>query len=273
MFISDRLVFIELHKTGCSHIRKVLSDALDGKVVGKHNQVPADLFTERRSFVGSIRNPWDWYVSLWAFGCDGKGGLRHRIAPSSGSSGLRGLGWRSNPVSALIRLLKRSNNTKAWQAAYRDSNDPNAFREWLHMMHDESYMQDIGEGYSNSALRHAAGLLTYRYLKLFSTREGEESRLNDLSTRSLIEAWDAEQTFVETFIRMEALEADIFRVLEDHDDTFTEERQSIIKALPKTNTSSRKRDLTNYYDPDTVALVAEREQLIIKNFGYTAPEL
>lgn len=270
MFISDRLVFIELHKTGCSHIRNILSNELEGKVVGIHNQATPDLFNESRLFVGSVRNPWDWYVSLWGFGCDGKGGLRHRIARPSG---LRGLGWRSTPISALIRLLKRSNNTKAWQATYRDSNDPNAFREWLHMMHDESYMQDIGEGYSNCALRHAAGLMTYRYLKLFSTKAGEASRLNGLSTKSLIEAWDADQTFVGAFIRMEALEADIFRVLENHDATFTEERQKNIKSLPKTNTSSRNQNLKHYYDPDTVALVADREQLIINKFNYTAPEV
>ena len=270
MFISDRLVFLELHKTGCSHIRNILSDALDGKVVGKHNLAAPDLFTEGRLFVGSVRNPWDWYVSLWGFGCDGKGGLRHRTAPSSG---LRGLSWRSTTIGATIRLPKHSNNTKAWQATYRDSNDPIAFREWLHMMHDEFYMQDIGEGYSNCALRHAAGLKTYRYLKLFSTKAGDRSRLNDLSTMSLIEAWDADQTFVGAFIRMETLEADIFRVLENLDVTFTEERQSIIKTLPKANTSSRKRNLTHYYDPDTVALVADSERLIINKFNYTAPEL
>jgi len=270
MFISDRLVFLELHKTGCSHIRKILSDELDGKLVGKHNQASPDLFTEGRLFVGSVRNPWDWYVSLWGFGCDGEGGLRNRLMRSYG---LRGLGWRSTPISALNRLLTRSHNMKAWQATYRDSSDPNAFRQWLHMMHDEAYMRDIGEGYSNCSLRHAAGLMTYRYLKLFSTKAGEESRLNNLSTKTLIEAWEADQTFVGAFIRLEDLEADIFRVLENHDATFTEERQSIVRTLPKTNTSSRNRNLSHYYDPRTVALIADREQLIINKFGYTAPEL
>lgn len=273
MFISDGLVFIELHKTGCSHIRKILSTELDGKVVGKHNQATPDLFTEGRLFVGSVRNPWDWYVSLWGFGCDGKGALRHRVAAPSGLS-VRGLGWRSDPMNALIRLLKRSNNnTKAWQATYRDPNDPNAFREWLHMMHDESYMRDIGEGYSKCALRHTAGLLTYRYLKLFSTKASEERRLNDLTTKSRIEAWDADQTFVRAFIRMEALEADLYRVLKNHSTTLTEERQASINALSRTNTSSRERNLSHYYDPDTVALVADREQLIINKFNYSAPEL
>jgi hypothetical protein len=272
MFISDRLVYLELHKTGCSHIRRVFNDALDGKIVDKHNQATVDLFTEGRIFVGSIRNPWDWYVSLWGFGCDGKGALRGSLTRTS--RGLRGLGWRIAPLNALSKLLKlRSDNSQAWLATYRDANDPVAFRDWLYMLHDEGYMLDIGEGYSNSALRQAAGLMTFRYLKLFSTRAGEERQLNNLSTQSLIKAWDAEHTFIDAFIRIESLEADIFRVLEDHDMALTGETRSNILARPRTNTSSRKRVLVNYYDPDTIALVAEREQLIINKFAYEAPEL
>ncbi|ADM08646.1 hypothetical protein PB2503_02847 [Parvularcula bermudensis HTCC2503] len=271
MFISDRLVFIELHKTGCTHIRKVLSEVIEGVISGKHNQATPDLFTEGRLFVGSIRNPWDWYVSLWGFGCDGNGGLRQRVAMPS--SGIRGLKWRTAPASSLIRVLKRPKNERAWQSVYRNSDDPGAFRDWLHMMHDQAYIGDIGEGYSDCALRHVAGLLTYRYLKLFSTRGGEEERLNDLSTKPQIDEWDAAQTFVEAFIRMESLEADMFRILDDHAFDFTEEHQSRIRSLPKTNASSRQRKLSHYYDPDTVALVAEREQLIINKFSYTPPDL
>ncbi|MEM9421853.1 MAG: hypothetical protein AAF986_05000 [Pseudomonadota bacterium] len=270
MFISDHLVYLELHKTGCSHIRRIFNDALEGEIVSKHNQATDDLFTEGRVFVGSIRNPWSWYVSLWGYGCDGKGNLRDRLT----RSGLRRLGWRSAPSSALAKLLKRHpDNSQAWLATYRDANDPAAFRDWLHMLHDDAYMPDIGEGYSDSALRRVAGLMTYRYLKFFSIKAGEEGRLNGLSTQSQIRAWDAEQTFVDAFIRNESLEADIFRVLEQHDMALTEQARANILALPKTNVSSRKRASVNYYDPGTVALVAQREQLIVDKFAYMAPEL
>lgn len=271
MFISDRLIFIELHKTGCSHILRIFENVLDGTVVGKHNQATPDLFNESRIFVGSVRNPWDWYVSLWGFGCDGEGGLRNRLLERS--SRVRGIGWRTAPLTAFAKLLRHGNNSKAWLASYRDSNDPAAFRDWLHMLHDEAYMQDIGEGYCDSALRHVAGLMTFRYLKLFSTRVGEEHRLNDLSTYASIEAWDTEQTFVEHFIRMESLEPDLFRILQDNSSALTEDSKSKILALPKTNTSSRKRNLAKYYDADTVDLVFRREQLIINKFAYSAPEL
>jgi len=270
MFVSDRLVFLELHKTGCTHIRNILSVALDGRIVSKHNQATPDLFTDGRIFVGSVRNPWDWYVSLWGFGCDGKGALLRNVTTANR---LRGLGWRSAPLQAMATLLTRSDNSRAWQATYRDASDPDAFRDWLHMLHDDAYSRDVGEGYGHGALRKVAGLMTFRYLRLFSTRAGEERRLNGLSSHSSIAAWDAERTFVDAFIRTEALEADTLRILDDHGLSPTEEKRAAILAIPKTNTSSRKRDFVSYYDPDTVALVAEREKLIIDRFGYSAPDL
>jgi hypothetical protein len=271
MFISDRLVYLELHKTGCSHIRRIFTDVLEGELVGKHNRATVDLFTEGRIFVGSIRNPWDWYVSLWGFGCDGRGALRRSLTEPRD---LRGLGWRAAPLNALGRLLKlNSDHSQAWLATYRDANDPVAFRDWLYMLHDKGYMSDIGEGYGYSELRHAAGLMTFRYLRIFSTRVGEEGQLNDLSTQSLIKTWDAERTFIDTFIRNESLETDIFRVFEEHGITLTEETKSSILARPKMNTSSRKRALANYYDPDALALVTEREHFIIDKFSYSVPEL
>lgn len=270
MFVSDRLVFLELHKTGCSHIRNILSVALDGRIVSKHNQATAELFTDGRVFVGSVRNPWDWYVSLWGFGCDGKGALRNTVTTANR---LRGLGWRSDPLQAMATLLTRSDNSRAWRATYRDANDPAAFRDWLHMMHDEAHSRDIGEGYGHGPLSKVAGLMTFRYLRLFSTRAGEERRLNRLSSQSAIETWDAERTFVDAFIRTEALEADTLRILDDHGLSPSDENRAAILAIPKTNTSSRRRVYETYYDPATAALVAEREKLIIDRFGYSAPDL
>ena len=96
MFISNKLVYLELHKTGCSHIRRILSIALDGELAGKHNKATKDLFTERRVFVGSVRNPWAWYVSLWGYGCDGNGVLHQRLTrppPPPARLGLAGLAF------------------------------------------------------------------------------------------------------------------------------------------------------------------------------------
>jgi hypothetical protein len=72
MFISNKVVFLELHKTGSSLLRKLFKSegVLAGEIIGKNNQISNNLLTQDSIIVGSIRNPWDWYVSLWAYGCD-----------------------------------------------------------------------------------------------------------------------------------------------------------------------------------------------------------
>ena len=52
MFISKQLVFVELQKTGSSHIGKVLSKVLDGRQFGLHNRPDAALFDDGNLFVG-----------------------------------------------------------------------------------------------------------------------------------------------------------------------------------------------------------------------------
>lgn len=79
MLVSDHLVYLELPKTACSHIRDLLKLLVGGDIVGKHNRLPGHLMQQNKMIVGSIRNPWDWYVSMWAYGCDRKGLLYKRL--------------------------------------------------------------------------------------------------------------------------------------------------------------------------------------------------
>ena len=161
-----KIVFIQLHKTGCSHISRLLLELLPGELVGRHRPADAALHRNGRAFLGSIRNPWTWYVSLWAYGCDRKGHVYNRVTKSGGS--FRSLGWRHSPASAarslLPNLLRRPDD---WNRCYADVNDPSAFRQWLYMIHDRDHWNDFGEGYGSSSMNRFAGLFTYRYITLF----------------------------------------------------------------------------------------------------------
>ncbi len=69
MIITDRFVFIHMHKTGGQSLIDAITRCVPNhKVIGYHlprTEVPpqsCDL-----PFVGLVRNPWDWYVSWYAF--------------------------------------------------------------------------------------------------------------------------------------------------------------------------------------------------------------
>ena len=97
---------------------------------------------------------------------------------------LRNRGWKLHPVSTLLEVLESRPNwhSKQWQRTFRDVNDPGAFREWLHMLHDKTYWSDVGEGYWRCGLNRFAGLLTYRYMKIFTCKKGEIDALRAVST-------------------------------------------------------------------------------------------
>ncbi|MGI9317080.1 MAG: hypothetical protein ACR2QW_07095 [bacterium] len=271
MFVSKEIVFLELQKTGCTHIRNLLMEVVGGNLVEKHNQLSENFNTDGAILVGSIRNPWEWYNSLWAYGCDRKGAIYKRVTRKRGSS-FRGLGWKKNPRSALSTFLEDLfRHPDKWRRTYQDVSDAGAFREWLSMVHDPATWNDLGDDYGNSNLSKTAGLLTYRFLKLFCCRKGAQSRLNDIKSSEELSQFDSDFNFMGFFIRNESLENDLLKALELSGVKVSPSNRTLIMSGTRTNSSSRKYDVSYYYDKKSEDIVMNREMLVVKKFGYIPP--
>jgi hypothetical protein len=271
VFISDSLIYLELQKTGCTHIGRLLAQLVSGKQVGKHNRLPARLRNDRRPIIGSIRNPWDWYLSLWGYGCDGKGTLYHKV--TSHKAWFYELivqpGYALRSIPSELRKPMR-----AWRDSYRSSDDPACFREWLHLVCAAERQHEIGEGYAEAALSRFAGLMTYRYLRLFCRHIDDLFDRPELFTSpDDLAAFDREQNLLSFTIRTERLEDDLIQALHQCGVALSDEQIQTIRGSSKTNTSSRKRSLAYYYDRDTLELVRSREQFLIAKYGYAPPEI
>lgn len=265
MFVAEKIVFIELHKTGCSHIGKLLSNVMEGRQIGKHNPAIPELFTNQRSFLGSVRNPWEFYVSLWAHGCDKKGEVYNSVTRKRGR--LRGRGWTNSPLSSAYSLLNDfSRNPNRWKHCYANVQDVSGFRDWLCMMHDKNYWNDFEEGYSLNPMKEFAGLMTYRYLKLFCL--GDFKKIISLGD---LKEFEKRNCYIDYFIRNESLEEDFIRTLELCGIKLSETQKNTIYSSGQTNTSSREKDASYYYDNGTMTMVNDRERLIIDKFRYTPP--
>lgn len=271
MFVSDRIVFMELQKTGCTHIRNLLKEIVGGTFVERHNQADPSVFTGGRTFLGSVRDPWEWYVSVWAYSCDQKGD--HYSNVSTTGIRLRDKGWKLHPFSLFVETLQSRPNWHAdqWKRTFRDVNDAGAFREWLHMLHDPAYLADVGEGYWRSALSGFAGFLTYRYMRVFTCRKGELGKLANLSTPEQLAEHDGSNCFIDHFIRNEHLESDLLETLRLTRVDVPEHVAAGMRSRPRTNTSSKKRGSGYYYDAETERLVGDRDRFIVDKFGYDAP--
>lgn len=274
MYVADRLVFVELHKTGGTHISTCLARLAPGEQVGKHNRVPPAL--RDRFVIGSVRNPWDWYVSLWGYGCDGKGAvfqtvtrgldlgyLRRDLSIEIGASGYAVL---RQAVADLQRPAA------AWRRLYRDVNDAGAFREWLQMMMDIPRRYDVAEGFGFSPVSRWAGILTFRYLKLFTTLDARLYTDTTLATEAGARTAWATHRLVRGIIRTEHLEEDLIDALNRAGYALTQEQCAAVRARRHTRTNtSRRRAASYYYDAASIDLIARREALIIGEHGYVPP--
>lgn len=269
MLVSDRIIFVELQKTGCTHIHSLLAQIVGGKRVGKHNRPGAETLASGYTFIGSIRNPWDWYISLWAYGCDGRGKLFHRLTKVRWSLSLSSWWHPRRTFATISRDMHRQ--PARWRQCYRSSKDAGAFREWLWMIHDEMHRNELDEGYGSSQMSQYAGLLTFRYILLFC-REGDlAGDMHRVPNVSELQEQEHTNCYIDHFIRNECLEGDLVAALKASSVPLNDSRRDLLYSQKRTNTSSRRRSTDYYYDEATSRLIADRDKLIIDRFCYSPP--
>lgn len=251
MFVARQLVYVENHKTGSTQILDLLGRAIPGRAMGKHNRprkYPAD-----RVIVTSVRNPWDWYLSLWTFGCRGLGAVHGRLTAA---------GLDDAPGSRAAR----------WRELYADAGDPGRFRAWLQCMHDSANAGLLGEGYGDWPLNARTGFCTYRFLG-FAVDDVLVLRDPGPAGGSA-EALYARHNAIDRVIRTERLSTDLLAALEAAGCPPDDATTAMIRGgdAHPTNASARGAT-TRYYDADTARLVGDRERLLVEAFDYQQPDV
>jgi hypothetical protein len=251
MYETKDLIFLQMQKAGSTHIAKLLSEIFRGPAPnegkGKHSRATEAQINSGRMIASSIRSPWDWYVSLWTFGCSGKGGLRHRVTNTkeNGSQSSR----------------------ESWKTVYSDKGNIAHFRQWLHMIFSSENTSLIREGHDMDV---DCGFMTYRYIRLCWREQRNQQRAsNETGTESLLQQ-DKERCYVDYFIKAESLEDELCRVINMIRPLTTEE-QNLIYRAERTNASSRVHLVREYYDRETIKKVQLNDSLIINKFEYDTP--
>ncbi len=272
MFINDKIAYVQLQKTACTHIASVLHSLAPGEFRVKHSPIREDI--HGRLVVGSVRDPWDWYVSLWAYGCLGRGAMYTQLTYSFPAISYRmaraAIFYPSQWLETARKIIYNSRKDyREWNRYYADANDPGLFRAWLKALLSPDGKRFLMEDYPVLPLREFTGLMTFRFLQLHVDDHHWRNFASTVRSRSALLDMYHRHSIVDRFVRMECLEDDLGPILDDVGIAYTVDD---LKSRKKTN-SSKRRDASYYYDLETIELVREHDFLIADEFGYDAPVL
>lgn len=258
MMVTDRLVFLHLQKTGGSFVQRVLSEHFGARQIGLHNRLEALGDPGKRLVAGSVRNPWDWYVSLFTFGCRKMGDFRADLLHGAAARAVAPACGTGATVAGVASLCYKSPT-------------PANFRRWLRLILHPEHARVLGEGYDRFSWRGEMGFYTHRYLRLFLR---EASRLSDGSLpapellANQLDGW----VVVDRMLRTESLVDDLVALLREVEAPLAREKEAAVRHARRVNVSRNDRGYRDWFDGGTIDLVAEREQVIIRRHGYSFGE-
>lgn len=233
MITNDRFTFVHVHKTGGQSLNSVITQCIpDCQTVGYH--YPISQLPEGRQhlpIVGVVRNPWDWYVSWYAF--NRKMGLRNPlfIVVSDGGKA---------DFKTTIKQLANLGNDSAQSRAYRDA---------LAAVLPEEFGTDRGAGLTRPCIEgfNEQNRGYYSWLLERMLGNGKTSRLH--------------------VAKFENLHEDFIEIMNELGVDESEKLSAVLGAMEKKNSSSHSH-YSHYYDAELRDLIAERERGLIDTYGY-----
>jgi hypothetical protein len=233
MIVTDKFVFIHMHKTGGQSLIRIIGETIpNAQQIGYHYplaMLPPEYAD--RPLVGMVRNPWDWYVSWYAFN------TRQDVG---------------NPLFFIL--------SDGFQADYQetianlaslcgDSPESRNYRAALAEILPDSLEGNTGVGLTRQDIESMEGSNLGYYSWQFGRMHGDL----DNPALHLGRFENLQQEFVTIMRDLEVAEADAMA--------------SRFEAIPRIN-ASRHSHYSKYLDDELRQLIGERDAPMIERFDY-----
>jgi len=249
----ENFVYLDVYRTGSKHTIKLLREIADERELRswRHSSITkgGPFACPRGKIVfATVRNPWDWYVSLWSYG--------------------------ANKVEAIRRYLLEALPGREVKRLYDTSEPQLAFRKWLRAMHDPEFTNRfMHEGYPRSRLSSFMGLYTFRFQRVTTRYPHYFLRRWRIRDAAAIRSFHARRKAYDMVLFNESLTEDLAAFVSRHGDRcrFKSNALEIIRgADPERINASRRPllDYREYYDDESRALVEKRDAFFLEEFGY-----
>lgn len=233
MIIVERFVFIHMHKTGGQTLNDVIKRCIpDHKLVGYHypySEVPSDY--KSLPLVGIVRNPWEWYVSWYAF--NNGPNLRSPLFSIVSENG------QANMITTLTNLINLGSDDTVSQQ----------HRQKLIQILPDTLDHNQGVGLTKDDIRQFTDNNLGYYSWMFNRMFGD---------------YHSDQTHIGKF---ENLQQDFLEIM---DNLCVEQTPLMLNELNKKErkNASRHSHYSHYYTQSLQKLVSTKDQQLINDFQY-----
>lgn len=233
MIITDKFVFVHMHKTGGQSLGHIIADCMpDMKPVGYHypyHMLPAE--SVDLPVVGMVRNPWDWYLSWYAFNTRPEIGNPLFFIVSDG--------FQADCKRTIKNLVMLGS----------DSPESQNYRKALIDMLPDTLEGNAGVGLTKDSIRNMASPELGYYSWQFQRMHG------DLDNANL------------HIGRFENLQQEFISIMQTLDVEQADAMQAKFDNTPRHNTS-RHSHYSRYIDDELRELIAQKEASLIERYGY-----
>ncbi|MEM7563263.1 MAG: aspartyl/asparaginyl beta-hydroxylase domain-containing protein [Pseudomonadota bacterium] len=231
MIATDKFVFIHMHKTGGQSLNHIIERCIPGmQHIGYH--YPANLLPEQYQqfpMIGIIRNPWDWYISWYAFNTRNPGNPVFFIVSD---------GFQASYQETLRNLINLGD----------DSTQSRHYRKALIDILPDTLDGNRGVGLTRDDLRQMntdEGYFSWLFNRMHGNLANEQLKIG----------------------RFENLQQEFLSIMEDLQIEELEDLKSCFDKTPRMNSSSHSH-YSRYFDDDLRDLVAQKDAALIAQYGY-----
>lgn len=237
MIVTDHFVYIHTSRHAGTFLNKLIFDHVSGaKAIQYHGHLSMlSKEYEQLPVIGIVRNPWDWYVSMY-FDYRKKGQYIFRIISEEGSLGFeetvaRYLLLGDNSIQS-NRLLAKL--VEVCPTEINDKTDPKLSRPALR-----------SQDFANYPSQH--GYYSWLFQLMYTSDKKPNIQIG----------------------RFEILPSEVIKLLKSTGTPISNEIHQYLEITPPLNSSMRETSYQSYYSNELKRLVEQKEKHIIDLFGYT----
>lgn len=233
MIVTHKFTLMHMHKTGGQTLNQVINSTFEeSETVGyhfPHSELPDH--ATNKPLVGMVRNPWDWYLSWYAFNTHPRMYNPLYVVLSDGGNG--------DFESTVTNLINFGSDSRK-SAQYRSA---------LKTLLPETLEGNRGVGLTRASIDELAQSGQGYYSWMFERMHGD---------------LDSDLLHVGYF---ENLIEDFIRIMGDLGVDQADEMRAQFASIGRTNTSNHSH-YSHYYSDELKRLVAEKDGSLVKRYNY-----